>query len=417
MGKFKKKNGVEYFYANDMVVSVEKRKHTSTVSFVLAVGAGVDCENIENNGISHYLEHILINGSELNNNMHDLLMPIIECGGKFNAGVGPNFTKYYVTIPSSSWEVGLLRLLEIVFLPSFEESTINNERSVILSEINRLENYPGNKLLSNFMNSAFPNVYYSLSQGGTAEVISNLTKSDLISYYRDYYNVSNMALACVGNIKTKDINDVVNRFFYDYSVNNSNKSTKPCKDNIIVPKSTSIVINANLKEAMFLWGVRTCGFANNNITVISLELINIILNSCPAILRNEIRIKRGLAYLIGSHLNFSKDYGYFGLTGASNHKNLQQIFDVFEEIFENIANVYTNKKNIESAKKFLIGKTKIDNESNYIRASNLAVNRFLGIKSDLVEYYDNINSIVLQDIMDVAIEYLLIDNVFKVTLK
>ena len=110
---------------------------------------------------------------------------------------------------------------------------------------------------------------------------------------------------------------------------------------------------------------------------------------------------------------------FFGLdlTGASNHKNLQQIFDVFEEIFENIANVYTNKKNIESAKKFLIGKTKIDNESNYIRASNLAVNRFLGIKSDLVEYYDNINSIVLQDIMDVAIEYLLIDNVFKVTLK
>ncbi|HPE41374.1 MAG TPA: hypothetical protein PLI77_09850 [Bacteroidales bacterium] len=46
MGKFKKKNGVEYFYANDMVVSVEKRKHTSTVSFVLVVGAGVDCENI-----------------------------------------------------------------------------------------------------------------------------------------------------------------------------------------------------------------------------------------------------------------------------------------------------------------------------------------------------------------------------------
>lgn len=247
-------------------------------------------ENDKNNGISHFLEHLMFKGTH--KHPAGEFDHILEAKGAIvNAATWKDYTFYYVTLPKGKECCDLNLAIELhadmmldPVLP-YEEIgspfnindnsvTDKRERHVVIEEIRMRKDQPWTKVYNICNHNMYSLHPYKRDVIGTPEIISQVTREDIMTYYQTFYTPENMTTIIVGDFNHQDILTKVEKEF-DFK----GRKNTPKKDLLIdTPTNNTKYIenksNVTTAYAIFGWlGPK----ANNLKDTICLDLISIIL--------------------------------------------------------------------------------------------------------------------------------------------
>ncbi|MBQ7118189.1 MAG: insulinase family protein [Clostridia bacterium] len=186
-------------------------------------------------GIAHFLEHKLFESEEL-----DAFTRFAETGANANAYTSFDRTCYLFQC-SQEFEKNLEILLDFVKAPYFTEETVQKEQGIIGQEIRMYQDSPDWQVLFNLLRGMYSNNPVRIDIAGTIDSIAQINADLLYSCYNTFYNLSNMALAVVGNVKKETVLEIVDRVI---------KPEAPVKFEQIIPEEPKEAAQKYIEEKM-----------------------------------------------------------------------------------------------------------------------------------------------------------------------
>ena len=195
---------------NGLTIIINKRPSQS-VSIEAAVKVGSNDETKRIFGISHFIEHMLFEGTKKRPNSIIISNEIEKLGGELNAYTTNERTCFYIKVPKKHFGIALDILSDILQNPLLENKSIEKERKVILKEINMVNDQPRfyqwilfNKTL--FQKHPAKNPVY-----GTIEAVKRITGKELAGYYKKHYLPNNTVISVVGDVSNAE-NQIAKKF-------------------------------------------------------------------------------------------------------------------------------------------------------------------------------------------------------------
>ena len=188
-----------YKLENGQTVVIQEVKTNPIVTIDTWIKTGSINENAQNNGVSHFLEHLFFKGST--NHAPGEFDKILETKGAItNAATSKDFTHYYVTIPSKDFDLALEMHSDMLLHPLIPRKELEKERKVVIEEIMKDANSPSTLVYDNLVNMLYTNHPYKRKVIGKADIISTIQREQILDYYNKYYNPSNMVTVIVGDV-------------------------------------------------------------------------------------------------------------------------------------------------------------------------------------------------------------------------
>lgn len=385
--KKKLKNGLTILY---------KKKDTDSVTIEISVKTGCIYEPDNLMGVSHFIEHMLFNGTK-NRSQSSILNTIENLGGEMNAATTNDRTFYYIKIFKRHFDIALEIISDMILNSNFPSKLFNREKKIVLDEINMVYDNPRHYQFILFHKALFKNHPCQKNILGTKETINNLTRQDMIDYYKKLYTPDNMIISIVGNIE-KPFESVEKIF--------NNIKSKP----ITLPKIKKIETKKNIliNKRKIAQSYLVMGYSVPSRTfkeAYILDIIRTILGRGQSgWIFDEVRNKKGLAYDIGVYNESSIDYGFFSIYVNSHKENFEKIKSIIFKQFKRLETL--TKKELENAITNLEGNHILEHEDTQEMADELA---FLETchKAELFDDYINfIKKITLKQVKDTAKKYL-----------
>lgn len=196
--------GVKFMkFDNGLTAVIKKDASVPIVSVNVWVKTGSVNETTEQAGLSHFIEHLLFKGSK--NYPGNIITENVEkMGGLINAATSKEYTCFYIDIQKDGYIEAIKMLSDIVTNPLFPEEEIASERKVVIEEIQRHKDNPQSQLFEHFMTTMYKESAYKNSVIGSADVVGNIPRDEIIKYFKQNYLPSKMVISVVGDINVKD---------------------------------------------------------------------------------------------------------------------------------------------------------------------------------------------------------------------
>jgi len=205
--------GVEsYVLENGMEVILKENHASPMISSTVFVKSGSKYESRFENGITHFLEHLLFDGTshfsrlELDNGIRDL-------GGYINAFTRKELTAYFVLMPHQFIEYGMATQADMLFNSVFPIDELAKERQVVIEEINQSADEPDALAERFFMERAYGNTPYARPVLGYRPFIENIPREAIINYWKENYIPENMTLLVIGDFVPDSMKAVIRTVF------------------------------------------------------------------------------------------------------------------------------------------------------------------------------------------------------------
>ena len=199
---------------NGLSVVSETMPRVETVSFGAYVAAGTRDEAAEENGVSHFLEHMAFKGTE-KRDAATIAREIENVGGHLNAYTAREQTAYYCKVLKEDLPLAADIIGDILTHSTFAPEELERERGVILQEIGQANDTPDDIIFDHFQATAFPKQPMGRPTLGTEEVIRAMPREALTSYMRSHYGPERMVVAAAGALDHDRLLDLVLRHFED----------------------------------------------------------------------------------------------------------------------------------------------------------------------------------------------------------
>lgn len=391
-----------YKLDNGQTVVIQEVKSNPIVTIDTWIKTGSINENDENNGVSHFLEHLFFKGST--NHAPGEFDKILETKGAItNAATSKDFTHYYVTIPSKDFDLALEMHSDMLLHPLVPRKELEKERKVVIEEIMKDANSPNTLVYDNLVNMLYSDHPYKRKVIGKADIISSIHRDEIMGYYNKYYNPSNMVTVIVGDV---DANSAIEKVKSDFN----SEYKKPIKN--VYPKEK--ILTAQQKKVAYFdtqSGYMLIGFRGTKIDdkdSYALDVLSTILgDGRSSVFYRNIKENKQLANTIGAANTGFKDDGIFYVSTTFDPEKCEKLQD---SIFEEIENV---QKNGVTQSQLQLAKNVIERDTYYERESISNIASEIGytfVTTDDTKYYetylDNVKKVTVQDVKDVANKYL-----------
>ena len=391
-----------YKLENGQTVVIQEVKTNPIVTIDTWIKTGSINETDENNGVSHFLEHLFFKGST--NHAPGEFDKILETKGAItNAATSKDFTHYYITIPSKDFDLALEMHSDMLLHPLIPRKELEKERKVVIEEIMKDANSPNTLVYDNLISMLYTNHPYKRKVIGTADIVSTIHRDKILEYYNQYYNPSNMVTVIIGDV---DSNSVIEKVREDFCA----EYKKPIKN--VFPKE-KILTSQKKKLAHFdaqsgymLIGFR--GTAIDDADSYALDVLATILgDGRSSIFYRNIKDTKQLANTIGTANTGFRDDGIFYVSATFEPEKLEPLQTA---IFEEIKNI---QKNGVSQDQLSLAKNVIECNTYYERESISNIASEIGytfVTTDGTKFYenyiDNIKKVIAGDVKRVANKYL-----------
>lgn len=385
---------------NNGVSIITKEVHNKVISFQIWFKTGSRTEDDVNNGISHFIEHLIFKGSTKRKS-NDLSKEIESVGGRLNGGTSKDYTYYYFTIAKKFFDIGLEGMMDCVLNPLFDEKELEKERDVVVEEISRQKDNPNACLFNLVSEASYENHPYKRPVIGKEKIIKSVSKETISKYYSENYVPENMIIVIVGDFDTGKMIKKIRQYFLTFN-------KKELKVN---PKVKAVFSQAKLVEQT---NFQQCYMAlswlapdvDNEDTYAMDVLATSLGQGRSSRLYRELKEKQQLCYSIGASYSTMKDEGLFVVYSELDGKNS----DILEKnVIEEISRIKENGITISELNKV---KTMIENnyifdhETNEEIASSLGYYEVISSYKLELSYIDSIRQVSLDDIKRTANKYL-----------
>ena len=166
--------------------------NTFSMGFFIKTGAINEDKNLNETGISHFIEHLMFKGTK-KRTAKEISEYVDFEGGAINAYTARDKTCYYIKMMSSKIDIAIDVLTDMLLNSTFEEENIEKERNVIIEEIKMYDDIPEEVVHDKAMEFAIKGIF-SNSISGTAEDLKKITREDIIRYLEKNYVAEKMVI-------------------------------------------------------------------------------------------------------------------------------------------------------------------------------------------------------------------------------
>lgn len=383
---------------NGLRIVSEHIPHVRSVAVGIWVQAGSRYELPEENGLTHFIEHMLFKGTE-KRTAKQIAEEFDRIGGNINAFTSKENTCYYAKVLDHHATYAMEILADMFFNSLFDPIEIEKERQVILEEINMVEDTPDDIVHEYLWREMFENDPLGAPILGTAETLNSFTRESILSYMEKHYTPENVVISVAGNIPEGFL-AYTESLFEEFTQKKANKAV------VTIPTLKPIHIE-NFRETE---QVHLClaypGLAVKADNIYSLVVLNNILGgSMSSRLFQEIREDKGLAYSIYSYHSSYEDTGVLIIYGGTSSNQLNELKSSINKTIQTIVNNGFTDTEIVNAKEQLKGNLLLGLESTNSRMSRNGKNELVyGKHRSLDEVSESIDKVTLESVMDLAKE-------------
>lgn len=358
-----------YTYQNGVRIVLENIPTVRSVAIGVWIGTGSRNETEQNNGISHFLEHMFFKGTKTRT-AREIAESFDSIGGQVNAFTSKEYTCYYAKVLDTHAEFALEVLADMFFNSTFVEEELDKEKKVVLEEIKMYEDTPDD-IVHDLLSKA---IYKDHSLGfpilGTEETLITFTGDSLRTYMSDFYTPENVVISVAGNIGEDFIGKVEKYFGQFDGKQKETSSQKP------VFHANRIAKKKDTEQAHLCLGYQ--GLPVGHEDIYSLIVMNNILGgSMSSRLFQEVREQRGLAYSIFSYHSAFKDSGIITIYGGTGADQLELLLETIHETLEKLQQDGITEKELNNSKEQLKGSLMLSLESTNSRMSRNGKNELL----------------------------------------
>ena len=325
-------------------------------------------------------------------------------GASLNSSSGKDYVTLSLQILKKDLDKGLDLFMEVLTKPTFPEEEINREVEKTLAAIQSEEDQPEEVAEKAFLKALFLNSPYGHPVQGTKESVSRVTREGIVRFYRSYYHPHSAILTVVGDITDAEIKTKLIPRLEKWPRGEIPK----------LPFATTfekgpktVKIDRPITQANVILG--HAGVSRENPDFYALTVMNYILGGggFASRLMEEIRNKRGLAYSVASFFDPGKYPGSFQIVLQTKNASAKEAISLSLQQMERIRKEFVSEKDLEAAKKYLIGSFPMRLDTQGKLANFLSQVEYYGLGLDYPKKYPSlIRSVTREDILRVAKKYL-----------
>lgn len=361
---------------------------------------GARDENPRNNGISHFIEHMLFKGTKTRT-AKQISDDIESCGGYLNAFTSKEQTCYYGRGLSENFKKTFAVLSDMVQNPLFKDSHIRKEAGVVIDELNDIDDNPEELIFDKFEESVFTGSSLSYPIIGTEKNILSYNSNILHQFHKSNYRLDNLLISVSGAIQHEEAVKLAEKYFKGRKTTSNQK-----RKNFVKHSVSKLVIEKEIQQVHSIIGKPTYGF--NDARRHKLKVLSTLLgDGSSSRLFQAVREKLGMTYQINTFLNSYLDVSAFGVYYSTNEKQAERVNEIVFREFNKLRTTEVKPKELNRVKEYIKGNTLMSLENTTNRMIRLANSILHYGKIVPVDYVLNkIETVSTEDILNLSREVL-----------
>lgn len=376
----------KYTCQNGVRIVLENIPTVRSVAIGIWIKTGSRNEEPENNGISHFLEHMFFKGTDTRS-AKEIAEAFDRIGGQVNAFTSKEYTCYYAKVLDNHAKYALDVLGDMFFNSTFEPEELKKEKNVVCEEIKMYEDTPDDivhDLLSQAVYEKHPLGYPIL---GTEEILERIDQNTLKQYIYDHYTPDKVVISIAGNIDESFINDVEKLFGHYQGGTSRPELVKPSFH------TNKLVRKKDTEQSHICLGYN--GLKVGDEDIYNLIILNNVLGgSMSSRLFQNVREEKGLAYSVYSYHTSYQDNGLIVIYGGTGANQTEELFNTIQDTLNTLKGEGITGQELENCKEQLKGSLMLSLESTNSRMSRNGKNELLLGKhrslDDIVELIDDV---------------------------
>ena len=328
----------------------------------LIIGVGSRDERPEEEGIAHFIEHVIFKGTEKRKAFH-ILSRIEDVGGELNAYTTKEDTCIYASFLPKDYGRTLELFSDIVFHSVFPEKEILKEKEVVIDEINSYKDSPGELIFDDFEELIYRNYPIGRNILGSEQAVKRLRREDILSFVKRNYKPSRMVISSIGDIPFEKLAGLVERYFGE--IPGDEAALVRCRPELYVPRTKEVEMDTYQHHCII--GNVAYDYTQDNRLALSL-LVNVLGGSgMNSRLNLNIREKYGLAYNVEAAYTPYSDTGVFTVYFGCDAEDLDKCMRLCRKEMNELCEMPLGQMQLKKAKAQMIGQMTLASE-NYENA-------------------------------------------------
>jgi len=385
---------------NGVTVLSERISHLVSSTVGIWVPVGSRAESPSENGIGHFIEHMLFKGTPRRKAI-DISREIESVGGSMNACTDREYVFFYAKVLARDFPLAVDILSDIYRNSAFEEGEMEREKGVVLQEILMIEDNPEESLHDFFHESYWGGHPLGLPVQGTAGNITSFSREKVAGYFRDRFWRRGMIVTVVGNLSHEQVVEEVGRALGGLRLGDRHRAGSP------PPPNQQIFLRKKPIEQLYLCLGAPAVSRTSDRKYAALVLNTLLGGSMSSRLFQRIREERGLAYSVYSSLSTYSDSGILKICVGTTPDKAREVLEVTSDILSELRDGRIADDEVFLAREWIRGNILLSLENAEIRMSRMAMNEmFLGRVEPPEETLKQVDSVLPSRVRELAAEML-----------
>lgn len=368
---------------------------TFSLGFFFDAGSRDECE--ENNGISHFIEHMFFKGTE-KRSAKKLSDEIESTGGYLNAFTSKEHTCYYGRGLAKNLPKTFNVLSDMIQNSTFKKSEIEKEAGVIVDELYDIEDSPEELIFDKFESSIFNGNSLAYPIIGTEENIMAFNRDTITGYLGENYGFNNLYIVASGYVDHKKLISLAGKYF-----NKNLGKRENIRNEVILAPGKDEIITKDIQQTHMILGTTTAGFRDYTERATVSVLSQVLGEGSSSRLFQRIRERNGIAYQVNTFLNSFYDISTFGAYISTNDKSFGKAYKLIFEEFRKIKEKKASDTELKRAKEYLKGSILMSMESTSNRMIRMAQSYiYFGRVQTVEESVYEIDSVTADQVLEMA---------------
>ncbi len=387
---------------NGLRVLTVPMQGTNTVTVLVLCDTGSDYEKKEQNGISHFLEHMFFKGTPRRPGADVLSQELDGMGSIHNAFTSHELTGYFIKAGKTYLKDSLDVLADIYKNSLLKEEEIEKEKQVIIEELHKDRDNPMRHIWDVWEKLLYGDQPAGWDIGGEEHTVRSTTRGSLLDYFNHQYVSLNTAVVVAGNFNENDLIDSLQPLFCDV------RDGKPIRQKPEVvekqEKPAVDIFDKKTDQTHIVLGFR--GYGANDPKRYAADVMGVILGGgMSSRMFDRIREKLGLAYAVSSAHESYSNRGFLTTYIGVDHSNVEKTIRAALEEYKNMCEKEVPAKELRRVKDYIRGTTLIGLEQSNAVASFVGTEEMISGKPLTVdEVFAKIEAVRAEDICAVAKE-------------
>ena len=383
--------------ANGLRIITETMPHVRSVSVGIWIGSGSRRETPEQNGLSHFIEHMLFKGTATRS-AEEIARSVDSIGGNLDAFTAKELVCFNTKVLDEHLPPAFDVLSDLVLNPSFRPEDIEKEKGVILEELKMEADSPDYLVHEIFSSNFWKDHPLGKPILGTRETVKRFDSEMVRDYHRSIYAPANMIITAAGNLHHDQMVKLVRERF------DSTPAGIPLTPDPVPSTHARIALRNKkaLEQVHMCLGVPSYPLPHEQ--RFACYILNTLLGGgMSSRLFQNIRERQGLAYAVFSELSPYRDTGCLSIYAGTSLESAPKVVDSILKEFRELKEEPVSAEELRRAKDHLKGSLMLSLESTASRMSNLARQEmYFGHFFTLDELVESIEAVTAPDVQRIA---------------